>query len=104
MSSDPRESPPPASHGAGSDPAPDEDGDTPSFEELYERLEQVAQALDAGGLPLDRSVALYEEGMRLAARCEALLDGVEQKIEMLRQARVEGPAAGPEPPADGRLL
>ena len=29
VSSDPRESPPPASHGAGSDPAPDEDGDTP---------------------------------------------------------------------------
>ena len=97
MTSDPRESPPAAGGGHGSGPAPGEDGGAPSFEQLYERLEQVAQALDAGGLSLERSLALYEEGMRLAERCEALLDGVEQRIEMLRQARAGDGAAGPQP-------
>ncbi len=56
------------------------------FEALYERLQQVTQRLESGELSLDDSVALYDEGMRLAARCQALLAEAEQRIEILRQA------------------
>ncbi|GMU39243.1 MAG: hypothetical protein AMXMBFR23_01090 [Chloroflexota bacterium] len=56
-----------------------------SFEAAYQRLEEVAQRLEAGGLTLEESVSLYEEGMRLAERCQALLGDVEQRIETLRQ-------------------
>jgi exodeoxyribonuclease VII small subunit len=55
------------------------------FESLYARLEAVSQQLEAGGLTLEQSLALYEEGMRLAQRCQALLSTVEQRIETLRQ-------------------
>ena len=61
------------------------DLDTAGFEALYARLEAVSQMLEAGGLTLDQSLALYEEGMRLAQRCQALLTDVEQRIETLRQ-------------------
>lgn len=55
------------------------------FEALYARLEVVSQQLEAGGLTLEGSLALYEEGMRLAQRCQALLGAVEQRIETLRE-------------------
>lgn len=55
------------------------------FEVLFARLEAVSQQLETGGLTLDESLALYEEGMRLAQRCQALLGAVEQRIETLRQ-------------------
>ena len=54
------------------------------FEALFGRLEVVSQQLEAGGLSLEQSLALYEEGMRLAQRCQALLGAVEQRIETLR--------------------
>lgn len=54
------------------------------FESLYARLEAVSQQLEAGGLTLEQSLALYEEGMALAQRCQALLGAVEQRIETLR--------------------
>ncbi len=41
----------------------------PSFEDAYRQLESVVQKLEAGGLPLEESIALYEEGMRLAQIC-----------------------------------
>ena len=103
MSTDAQESAPAAEHGAGPDPVPGAGDGEPSFEALYERLDQVAQELGAGGLSLEKSIALYEEGMRLAASCERLLDGVEQRIEMLRKARATG-AAGPGESPGGRLL
>ena len=56
-----------------------------SFEALYTRLEEVSQRLEAGGLSLEQSVALYEEGVELARRSHELLGGIEQRIETLRQ-------------------
>ena len=60
------------------------------FETLYARLEQVAAQLEAGALSLEQSVALYEEGMRVAQACQALLAQVEQRIETLREAYEDG--------------
>lgn len=56
-----------------------------SFETLFAQLEAIAGQLEAGSLGLEQSIALYEQGMALAARCQALLGDVEQRIEVLRQ-------------------
>ncbi len=57
-----------------------------SFEALFERLEEVTAQLETGDVALDRAVALYEEGMTLAQRCQRLLSEAEQRIEQLREA------------------
>ena len=64
-----------------------------TFEALYERLQALTDRLEAGELPLDQSVALYEEGVDLARRCQQLLSDVEQRIERLRES-FEQPAEG----------
>jgi exodeoxyribonuclease VII small subunit len=61
-----------------------------TFETLYARLEAVTAQLEAGSLTLEQSVALYEEGMRIAQRCQALLAQVEQRIETLRETYDSG--------------
>jgi exodeoxyribonuclease VII small subunit len=58
----------------------------PPFEELYRRLEDTVEKLERGGLPLEQSIALYEEGMELAKRCQKILDGAEQRITKLRDS------------------
>lgn len=57
-----------------------------SFEDSYARLEQVIQKLEAGNLSLDESVALYEEGMRLARHCGRKLDDAELRVTQLLSA------------------
>ena len=72
----------------------DAPGDPPeadaTFEALYARLEAVTAALEVGNLSLEESVALYEEGMLIAQRCQALLAQVEQRIETLRETYDSG--------------
>ncbi|HJM74495.1 MAG TPA: exodeoxyribonuclease VII small subunit [Dehalococcoidia bacterium] len=64
-----------------------------SFEQLYEQLEAVTTSLEGGDLSLDQSVALFEQGMELAKRCQALLGDVEQRVETLRKAFDGDPTA-----------
>jgi exodeoxyribonuclease VII small subunit len=65
-----------------------------SFEDLYRRLEETVGKLEQGGLSLEESLKLYEEGMALAHRCQALLEAAEQRITRLRETFEE--AATPE--------
>lgn len=71
---------------------------TLSFEEAYQRLEQVISALEAGELDLDRSIALYEEGMQLAEICETKLDDAQLQVTKLlsraENARADDDDAG----------
>jgi exodeoxyribonuclease VII small subunit len=55
----------------------------PTFEEALARLEEIVRALESGQSKLEDSLALYEEGIRLARACNEKLDGAEQKIKML---------------------
>ena len=57
-----------------------------AFEELYRRLEETVAKLERGGLSLEESITLYEEGMELAKRCQAVLDTAEQRITRLRES------------------
>jgi exodeoxyribonuclease VII small subunit len=54
-----------------------------SFESSLEELEQIVQQLEGGDLPLERSLELFEQGVRLSRECQKRLDEAERKIEIL---------------------
>ena len=57
-----------------------------TFEQAMNRLEAIVRKLEAGELPLDETVRLYEEGQRLRNFCEQYLADAEQRITIIRQA------------------
>jgi exodeoxyribonuclease VII small subunit len=56
-----------------------------TFEQAMNRLEAIVRTLEAGELPLDETVRLYEEGQRLRLYCEQYLADAEQRIAVIRQ-------------------
>jgi len=60
-----------------------------SFEEAYDRLEDVLSRLQMGNMSLDDSLAAFEEGIALAAHCQVLLDAAELRVEQLERAAPE---------------
>ena len=54
-----------------------------SFEESTRRLAQIVAELEGGELPLDRSLSLFEEGVRLARAAQDRLDKAERRVEEL---------------------
>lgn len=68
------------------------------FEESMARLEEIVSILERGESTLDESLALFEEGTKLAAACSKQLDQAEQKILKL----TKGPDGEPvETPLKG---
>jgi exodeoxyribonuclease VII small subunit len=55
-----------------------------SFETQYERLQEVVAKLEAGELPLEELLQLYEQGVSLAAACQQMLDQAELRLQMLQ--------------------
>ncbi len=60
--------------------------DTLRFEEAFARLEETLQEMRQDGLALDRALALYEQGTRLAAHCDKLLADAELRVTALTPA------------------
>lgn len=54
-----------------------------SFEDSIKQLESIVHKLEAGNVPLEESLKLFEEGMRLIRYCQHKLDEVEKKVELL---------------------
>ena len=54
-----------------------------SFEESTRRLAQIVTELEGGDLPLERSLSLFEEGVRLARAAQDRLDKAERRVEEL---------------------
>ena len=72
-----------------------EQGQEPTFEEAYTRLEQVVTELENSQLPLEEAVKLFEEGAELYKLCSARLEQLELVVKQLsEQLRAE---AGAEP-------
>ena len=67
-----------------------------SFEAAMAELEQVVTRLEAGDVPLDQSIALYERGAALKARCEAELARAEARVEQIT-TDASGAATGAKP-------
>ena len=52
-----------------------------SYEEAWRQLEDIISELESGRPSLEKSVDLYEQGQRLSAHCQALLEAAELKIQ-----------------------
>ena len=68
----------------------------PTFEESLKLLEERVDALSRGDLPIDRALAIFEEGLTLYRRCHAILANSEQRVTKL-VAAAEGLTEEPFP-------
>lgn len=78
------------SNEAASSTATNPAGTAISFEESTRRLTAIVEQLEGGELPLERSLELFEEGVRLARAAKARLDRAEQKVEELLRVESDG--------------
>lgn len=76
--------------GAARPPLPAEDGpaapempppESPSYEAARDELAEVVRRLEAGGVTLEDSLALWERGERLARDCQQWLDGARARLQ-----------------------
>ena len=51
-----------------------------SFEYALTRLEEIVAQMDRGDMPLEKALALFEEGAGLVGRCSGLLKNAEQTV------------------------
>ncbi|MCX7868127.1 MAG: exodeoxyribonuclease VII small subunit [Limisphaera sp.] len=56
-----------------------------SFEAALERLESIVEAMESGDLPLEKLLAEYEQGMKLASVCARKLAEAELKVQQLEK-------------------
>ena len=54
-----------------------------SFEDAIQRLDEIVKALEDGKAPLDVSLKLFEEGVKLVNECKTQLDFAEQRVKVL---------------------
>lgn len=54
-----------------------------TFENAIQELESIVKRLEEGKVPLEESVAIYERGEVLKARCEELLKQAEARVEKI---------------------
>ncbi|MCB4790519.1 MAG: exodeoxyribonuclease VII small subunit [Elusimicrobia bacterium] len=64
------------------------------FEEAMKRLEEIVNQMEAGDVDLDKTLANFEEGIRLVRFCSSKLEEAKKKIEIL--VKKDGKLA-PEP-------
>ena len=59
--------------------------DLSQFEQSLSELEQIVQQLEHGDLSLDQALQQFERGITLARHSQQLLQGAEQKVQLLMQ-------------------
>ena len=55
----------------------------PSFEQAVQRLGEIVEKLEGGDLPLEESLAMFEQGIRLSREAQSRLDAAEKRVEQL---------------------
>ena len=58
-----------------------------SYEQARDELVSVVTALEQGGISLEESIALWERGEALAARCDEWLIGAKARLEAAKKSR-----------------
>jgi exodeoxyribonuclease VII small subunit len=69
-----------------------------TFEESLKQLEKIVDQLERGDLPLEESIKLFEEGVRLSSGCKQELDAAEGKVQILMKQRDGSMKPEPFPP------
>ncbi|WP_299776240.1 exodeoxyribonuclease VII small subunit [uncultured Pseudoteredinibacter sp.] len=57
----------------------------PSFETSLAELESLVEAMEAGDMSLEDSLAAFEKGVKLTRQCQQELSAAEQKVELLME-------------------
>ncbi len=60
----------------------------PSFEKALSRLEEIAEKLESGDLPLEESLKIFKEGIELSRWCTQILNQTESELKKL--VKLEG--------------
>jgi len=63
-----------------------EERENRTFEEAVARIDEIVALLERGDAQLDKSLLLFEEGVKLIETCGAMLDTAEQKVVSLQKA------------------
>ena len=66
-----------------------------TFEASLEALEQIVRDLEQGDLPLEKSLELFEQGIRLSRECQERLSQAERRIEILLRDNQGRPVTAP---------
>ncbi len=53
------------------------------FEAALQRLEEIVEVLEKGDLPLEQSLKLFEEGIKLSRLCTKRLEDAERRVDIL---------------------
>lgn len=61
-----------------------------SFEASLTRLTQIVEQLERGELPLEESLRLFEEGVKLSRTSQQRLDQAQRKVEELLRVESDG--------------
>ncbi len=78
------------------DASGDAGGSRPGFEQARDELTDLVKRLEAGGLTLEQSLALWERGEQLATICEDWLEGARARMAAAlarREDQGDSPAA-----------
>ena len=62
------------------------------FEKKLSRLEEIVEKMESGEMPLEESLKLFEEGVRLSRECNVQLVDAEQKVKLLLSVDDQGEA------------
>jgi exodeoxyribonuclease VII small subunit len=57
------------------------------FEDALNKLEKIVSKLEEGDIPLEESLKLFEEGIRLSRFCNQKLDEAEKRVEILLKSK-----------------
>jgi exodeoxyribonuclease VII small subunit len=69
-----------------------------NFEASLEELERIVRNLEQGDLTLEKSLELFEQGVKLSRECQERLNQAERRIEILMRDNQGRPAVRPFDP------
>ncbi len=59
---------------------------TPAFETALAELEKIVEAMEAGQMPLEQSLAAYKRGAELLKICQSQLQDAQQQVKILENS------------------
>jgi exodeoxyribonuclease VII small subunit len=74
---------------------PPETNNPQNFETSLEELERIVRELERGDLPLEKSLELFEQGVKLSRACQERLSEAERRIEILTRDNHGRPTVRP---------
>ncbi len=62
---------------------------TPTFESALAELEEIVSDMEAGQLPLEKSLAAYKRGAELLKFCQGALQDAQQQVKILEDGTLK---------------